>query len=447
MTNRHSVFARMWGVAVLAHLAGNWRYGDILPDSSLIGWLLATAGLLATLAIVSPRRWHMFALAVIVPVTVILEAPVLGNHWLLAGFVSVAYLLAAGDFDRFERIARVILLVFYGFAAFAKLNTGFLDPQTSCGVFYANQWLMSYGLARVSPVGISGLLASYGSALVELSIPILLVFRRTRTAGVLLAVTFHGVLSLDLSQHFFDFTGVLLPLFVLFLGDGFFDRLDGVGDSLRPLSRRILAGVAGLIGAAVTVSNVTPLSEASAWWLVRGSFWWWTPYLAVVAWAAFREAKPAAVDFKLGAVAWGLIALVVLNGLTPYLELKTAFGWNMYSNLVTVDGETNHLLIPGTLPLREGHEDLVTIVDSSDPGLAAYATENYLLPWPSFVSYIGAHPDISVSFERDGFRYDLPRAGDTNLDEQAQWWWRWFPLRAVHASEPDRCQPSFLPAL
>lgn len=28
--------------------------------------------------------------------------------------------------------------------------------------------------------------------------------------------------------------------------------------------------------------------------------------------------------------------LVVFNGLTPYLELKTGFGWNMHSNLRTV---------------------------------------------------------------------------------------------------------------
>ena len=73
----------------------------------------------------------------------------LGNHWLLAGIVSLAYLLTWGQWDSFEPAARVILLLFYGFAAFAKINSGFLDPTTSCGVFYANQALTEVGLAGI----------------------------------------------------------------------------------------------------------------------------------------------------------------------------------------------------------------------------------------------------------------------------------------------------------
>lgn len=118
----------MWGVAVLAHLAGNWRYDDVWPDPSLIGVLLFAAGIIATLLLLSPNRSLALGLVAVVPVTVVLEAPALGNHWLLAGFVSLAYLLTWGRWERFEPAARVILLVFYSFAAFAKLNTGFLDP-------------------------------------------------------------------------------------------------------------------------------------------------------------------------------------------------------------------------------------------------------------------------------------------------------------------------------
>jgi hypothetical protein len=61
-----------------------------------------------------------------------------------------------------------------------------------------------------------------------------------------------------------------------------------------------------------------------------------------------------------------MLAVVFINGLTPYLEMNTDYGWNIYSNLVTVDGESNHLLIRSTLPLRSGHEDLAAIVESDD---------------------------------------------------------------------------------
>ena len=71
------------------------------------------------------------------------------------------------------------------FAAFAKLNTGFLDPSVSCGVFYANQSLSSFGLPTFDGHSHLGTLAIVGPILTELSVPVLLAFGRTRRAGVL----------------------------------------------------------------------------------------------------------------------------------------------------------------------------------------------------------------------------------------------------------------------
>jgi hypothetical protein len=447
MTVRHRVFARMWGIAVLAHLAGNWRHGDVLPDPSVIGFLLLAAGLLATSVVVAPRRGALLALAALVPLTVVLEAPVLGNHWLLAGFVSLAYLLAWGRWERFEPAARLILLVFYSFAAFAKINTGFLDPAVSCGVFYANQWLDSYGLPQVGSSSALAWLAAWGSALIELSVPVLLLIRRTRPWGALLAIGFHGFISLDLSQHFYDFTAVLLPLFALFMEDRFFERFETLGIRLRPLFRRVLVGAVIVLGVGVTLANVTPPTELGLRFLQYASFLWWLPYLGAVAWSAVGTLRHVTVSWRLGAVPLVLAALVFLNGLTPYLELKTAYGWNMYSNLVTVDGESNHLIVRSTLPLREGHRNLVRVVSSSDPGLEIYTTNGYLLPWPSFRSYLASRPDISVTYERAGIRVEVPTVGESGLGEPVPWWWRWFPLRAVHEENPATCQPVFLPAL
>ncbi|MGH8911188.1 MAG: hypothetical protein ACRDVD_01650 [Acidimicrobiia bacterium] len=448
MTVRHRVFARMWGAAVMAHLAGNWRYGDVWPDFTLLGLLLALAGILGTALVVAPRSWMLLALGVVVPATVVLEAPVLGNHWLLAGFDSVGYLLTWGRWERFEPAARVILLGFYVFAAFAKLNTGYFDPATSCGLFYANQALGEVGVGPFSPGSPIGWVAVWGSALVELSVPLLLLIRRTRVIGVLVAIGFHGLLSLDLAQHFYDFTAVLLPLFVLFLDDSYSERFESVGERIRPSLRRVLVGVVVLVGSVVTMANVLPVSELSLRFLGDGSFLWWIPYLVLVVWAAAASLQPKALNWRLGPVAAALAMLVALNGLTPYLELKTAYGWNMYSNLVTVDGQSNHLLVRSTWPLRDGHEDLVRVVSSDDPGLQAYADEGYLLPWPSFISYTSAHPDVAVTYERAGSVVEVTRAGeDSRLSGPIPWWWRWMPLRAVSASTPDQCQPTFLPAL
>ncbi len=83
----------------------------------------------------------------------------------------------------------------------------------------------------------------------------------------------------------------------------------------------------------------------------------------------------------------------MLNGLSTYLELKTGYAWNMYSNLETVNGQSNHLLVPGTLALSGVQRDLVRIEATNDRGLALYVTERYdLRSGSSGVSEQSARP-------------------------------------------------------
>ena len=102
----------------------------------------------------------------------------------------------------FAPAARWTLVVFYAFAAFAKLNTGFLDPDTSCAVFYADQALAAARLPVLAPGGVAATALIVTTVLVELAIPLLLAIPPTRHAGVLLGLAFHGLVSLDLAQHF-----------------------------------------------------------------------------------------------------------------------------------------------------------------------------------------------------------------------------------------------------
>ncbi len=447
MDVRHRVFARMWAVAALAHLAGNWRGGDLWPTPSVLGVLLAGLGAAATLVLLAPRRGSTLVLMALVPATAALEAPVLGNHWLLAALVSLGYLLTGGRWPRFEPLARVVLLSFYVFAAFAKLNTGFLDPVLSCGPFHLDEALGAVGVAPVDRGGSLGLLSTWVPAAIELAVPVLLLVRRTRRAGVLLAMAFHSALSFDLGQHFYDFTAVLLPLFALFLADGFFERFDAAGRAFGRRGRTVLQAAVVLVGTSVTAANVLPITVGSHAWLSAGTFLWWTPFVALVAWSAWPSAPSLGLDWRLGPAAVLVAGLVVVNGLTPYLELKSGFGWHMYSNLVLVDGASNHLVVRRSLPVREGHQDLVTVLASSDPGLAAYVDQEYLLPWPTLRVHARQVPDASLTYERAGATVVVDRIGDSALADPVPWWWPWMPLRSVHATTPATCQDSYLPVL
>ena len=62
-----------------------------------------------------------------------------------------------------------------------------------------------------------------------------------------------------------------------------------------------------------------------------------------MAWVALlfnARAQPEKLPWRGGWVAIVVGLLAVLNGLTPYTEIKTAYGFNMYANLLTARGQS-----------------------------------------------------------------------------------------------------------
>ena len=442
---RERIFSRLWGVALVAHVVGNWAQPDIPKP---VGWANLAVGLVGVLLALRPGRRLLLAASVLVVTSVILEMPVTGNHWLLAALVSVAILVTGGQPSTLFPAARMILLIFYAFAAFAKLNTGFFDPTVSCAVFYSNQWLEGFGLGPLTADSAGAVAAVWGSVLIEFSVPLMLIWRRTRTLGVMVGSLFHGLISLDLNQHFYDFTAVLLPLFLLFAPSRMFDRIKALW--IIPVrARRWAARGFLVIGGAMVIAACLPLTSTTSALVTAIPFVIWIPF--VISWLAvlIRSASPGErLRWAVSPLAALVIGLAFVNGLAPYLELKTAHGFNMYANLVTADGESNHLVIQRTIPLREGNSNPVSIVDSSDPGLLAYRDGEYLIPYPEFRKYLSTHPEVSVDYIRGGVSYMVLRAGDRpGLTESIPWWWRLFPLRAIDSQQPPRCQDVFLSAL
>ncbi len=438
----------------------------------LVGWL-------AIAVIVRPdHRLARTGLAGAIVVSAVVEAPLIGNHWLLAAAVSLAALLArpwradsnsgsdihsgsdtdsgsethsGGFIERFAPTARVILLVFYSFAAFAKLNSGFLDPIESCARFFANQGLSFWRLPEVPGDGPVAPVLPWIALVVELSVPVLLVTRRTRRLGVFVAVAFHLVLTMDLRQHFYDFTLVLVPLFALFAPAGFLAAIDRAVPRLRLgggwpwiglFGAQVLAFHLSLPGPtrriAVAVAMVTWL--ALAWCIGRGLL------------AAWREGRGEPVEpislrpANLAGLA--LAAVVVLNGLSPYLELKTATGFNMYANLITADGASNHLVVTRTAGIRRDQAATVEILSSDDAGLAAYADTGFALPVVNLQDYLADQPDISVDYRLDGVVVEHRPGRPGPVVPLAMGWAveRFALFRAVPLADPPACQNVWLPA-
>jgi hypothetical protein len=229
---RLPIFVRLFGIAITAHVVGNWSQPDI---PAVVAWVNLAVGIVGLVLLMKPTRSLLLVASALVVASVLLEMPITGNHWVVAGLVGAAILVTGGNEERFFPAARLILLVFYSFAAFAKLNSGFFDPTVSCAVFYANQSLGSFGLPLLDVDGLVSRVLIWATVVIEASVPITLVWRRTRYFGVFLGTVFHTLISFDLDQHFYDFTTVLIALFFLFLPDR---SIESILEQMAEISRR-----------------------------------------------------------------------------------------------------------------------------------------------------------------------------------------------------------------
>ena len=101
-------------------------------------------------------------------------------------------------------------------------------------------------------------------------------------------------------------------------------------------------------------------------------------------------------------VLWIPVLLVVFNGATPYLGIKNQTSFAMFSNLRTEGGRTNHLLIDEAAKPIDHADDLVRIVESADPQLAALVEHAHRIPWFELRDYVHRSRAVDVTFEHDG---------------------------------------------
>jgi hypothetical protein len=467
-----TLFALLWGAAAVFHNLGPSGVAlGVFGNPTTLKVSQALLSLAAVWLILQPKKLApLVVVAILGLITAWFEAPRLGNHWLLTGFVDVAILLSlavarrGGKFDRQAFVGSVLptarwcLIVFYSFAAFAKLNSAFFNPDVSCGAFFFDETARGYGLPTPIAVGAGGLerLIPFGAAMTELAIPVLLIGQRTRVLGVLVGLFFHSFIALDRIHLFVDFSAVLAALFLLFMPHEFAESalrfLEGKGKRLFALTFGLGLLVAG---AQLTYSNNLMMFIFLAGRMVVWYVFDLTIVIGTVVWLIRHRKsyppleRPFALPRNARLLMAPLILVVLLNGFFPYLELRTAYAYTMYSNLTIVDGESNHLLVRRSLPVGKRQHDLVRIVSSSDPGLARYADSAYELPWDTFRTYMAAHPEAAVTYERSGERFVLQRAADDPdlVDAPSVLVQKAIPLRAIDTREPPRCQDVFLPAL
>jgi hypothetical protein len=132
-----------------------------------------------------------------------------------------------------------------------------------------------------------------------------------------------------------------------------------------------------------------------------------------------------------------LPAVVVLNGLSPYLGFKTETSWSMFSNLRTEGGRSNHWVMPTSLQVFDYQRDLVEIVAASDRGLQAVADAGAVIPYFE----IRRKPWMSLSYrDGDDVREVATVADDPRYPGPPPWVARKFmSFRPVTVGAHQRC--------
>ena len=458
---RLAVFSWLWAFAVVLHLlylSNSYAAFASFTADHVVHLLLAVA---AIALLLRPRSLALLAaVCVFTPVTAWFEAPRLGNHWLLATLIALALLsaMAIGVVRRpqavFCRIiddgfpaARLVFVVVYGFCAFAKFNTSFINPTVSCANLYANEVAHSLGLSQFNSIGADGWMhiVPWAVMAIESSVVVLLLIARTRVLGVIVALVFHGLIAIDTSHAFSDFSSVIAALVILFLPDQFFET---IAPRLRAPFARVGAALVAAVSAGLIVWQSTDTGHRSVAVIgdVRDWMWWivWAMLtITVTAWAI--RARTLRSDVALlpsdrAMVAWPALAFLI--GCGPYLELRVGTSWNMYANLQTTNGSSNSFVIPATAELTEYQHDVVRIVASNDSGLQQYIDTGYVLPFVNLRAYTSTHPDTSVTYERGGVTTTVEHTrDDPELGTELPWWQhKLIVFRSLDTNEPIECQ-------
>ncbi|MDJ0848612.1 MAG: hypothetical protein QNK04_09560 [Myxococcota bacterium] len=375
--------------------------------------------------------------------TVLYELPKVVNHWLLMGVTSLGLLVmlvpcvrrtradtdAALPAEALSSVQAQIIIV-YAMATLAKVNAGFFDLADSCGAAHYRRLAGSVPLFPLADWALWT--AIVGTLVIEAALPLLLALPRTRLLAICGGWAFHLMLGWN---GYWDFSMVAVPYYAAFVTPRLLAggraaltrhaplrRLREVADrgARSPLAFPVAAGLLLLPTALVALGD-TPDREVVMIANRAGRWCWLLCWLGLGAFLALsiRESPteaPAPAPAPRPAW-WGPAlllgpALVFLNGLSPYLGLKTEHSYTMFSNIRTEGEVWNHYLVPRGVRVFGLQDQPLRIVRSSDPYLERLGRRGYSLVPFDLQRWAQQHPDAAVVYDTPEGRRRVPRAAD-----------------------------------
>ncbi|GAA2564616.1 hypothetical protein [Mycolicibacterium diernhoferi] len=413
------------------------------------------------------------------------------------------------DYTVLLPVLRLSLILVYVIAGFDKLNSDFFDPEASCatGMLASIVTAMQtriLGVPVVLPIAVAAVLggsrllrrgrfgtpgnrvftvavAGVGAAGLAAVVLILLAGSPTEAGlppvigmiaalsviswelggGLLLSVPRlqAGILAFSLTMHaalaligFVDFGALALALLFTFVPADHLPRLSApsrvLGYAGICLSVTVLSGWSAHVRPVPDLALLTGLLFDIA---VLIAVW---PQLAAV-FSTDRDPPWRGVhilDNRTPAWLYAVPVLLLFIGMTPYLGLRTAGNFSMFSNLRTEGERSNHLLL-GSNPIKMWgyQEDVVWILDIDDRfGATIYhydgSPRGYALPVVEFRKWVHhwgrAGHRVPMTYAYDGYRHttedivtDPVWRTDTRSPEMAL-----LDFRYIQPGQPNYCR-------
>ena len=366
--------------------------------------------------------------------------------------------LAPAFFQRFVPTARWMVLILYFFSVLHKLNYDYFDPAVSCGrTFYQQiaEWLVVF-----PKEGWTAWPVIAASILIELFILILLLIPRLTRFGIALGVGFHFLIALHPDTRLIlpGFSAAMLALYTLFLTPSQTGALENrVRSRLARVDRRIMwatvlaalvmVGLDVILTVRSSTQDFEPALDGVRWVCIA----WYATAGSALVWAGFahhdQDVHRALDGLRPRRIVGVLLALtLLLNGFAPYLGLRNEQTFSMFSNLRTEGADWNHFFIPSTLKLWDNQDDLVVILETTDPRLRMFKEREEQINFVELRRLAAMHntTSFSVTYLRGGTRHRVDRSLDPDHEifqplRGLSRWFEWY--RPVDPEgRPTRCR-------
>lgn len=431
-----TAFAPFWGAAAFFSIAGD--PSGLIGNNGVIYALLSWCTVFGSAAVVLfPRKtWALVALAAITVLLYVVRLPVASNNktitttFDLCLLVSAAVLATQQPIDRvkfYELLrmpARLLLAIMYFYGIFHKINTDFLDPTVSCAVGLYKPLASPFGLED----NLFGrYLAIWSTFVIEAIAIVALFWRRWFAIGLTIALVFHYIIPISAYSWYMDFSSLVFALYMLSMPREASAKVYEITYTwlVHPMRSHIgrvgilaPAGVLLALAAGAVLMLALSYPGRPALMLLHSMFILTWAVVGGVAMTVMVYAAMLHLPYDGTQVTpaprwtWIIPGLFFISCLSPYVGLKTESSINMFSNLHTEGGETNHLMFSRPPYLFDYQKDIVQVVDSSSPSLRKTAEQGRYNVLFSIEEYMRRHPDQWVSYMRNGQLVERATAAD-----------------------------------